>query len=80
MGPVTTYMASCNGDCASFDASNAKWFKIDAAGYSNGKWAATKLIENGAKWTSTIPSELKAGEYVSAVLLYPRTSSLTTSP
>ena len=65
MGPVSTYMTSCDGPCTSFDASNAKWFKVDAAGYSNGKWAATQLIENGAKWTSTIPAELKAGEYVS---------------
>ena len=59
-------MTSCDGDCKSFDASKASWFKIDAAGYSNGKWASTKLIENGNKWTSTIPSELKDGEYVSS--------------
>ncbi|EIW63682.1 uncharacterized protein TRAVEDRAFT_34449 [Trametes versicolor FP-101664 SS1] len=64
MGPVTTYMTDCKGDCSTFDASNAKWFKIDAAGYTNGQWAATQLIANGAKWTSTIPSELKAGEYL----------------
>ena len=64
MGPVSTYMASCNGECQNFDVSGAKWFKIDAAGYSNGKWAATQLIDNGFKWTSTVPSELKAGEYV----------------
>ncbi|CDO72529.1 Auxilliary Activities Family 9 protein [Trametes cinnabarina] len=63
-GPVSTYMASCNGDCSKFDVSDAKWFKIDAAGYSNGKWAATQLIDNGYKWTSVIPSELKAGEYL----------------
>ncbi|KAI0329410.1 hypothetical protein GY45DRAFT_1253005 [Cubamyces sp. BRFM 1775] len=64
MGPVSTYMASCNGECQNFDVSGAKWFKIDAAGYSNGKWAATQLIDNGFKWTSTVPSELKAGEYL----------------
>ncbi|RDX55149.1 hypothetical protein OH76DRAFT_1339695 [Lentinus brumalis] len=63
-GPVSTYMTSCNGDCKNFDASNAKWFKVDAAGFSNGKWAATQLIENGNKWTSTIPSQLKAGQYL----------------
>ncbi|KAI8992995.1 glycosyl hydrolase family 61-domain-containing protein [Trametes punicea] len=64
MGPVSTYMASCNGDCSKFDVSGAKWFKIDAAGYSNGKWAATQLIDNGYKWTSTVPSQLKAGQYL----------------
>lgn len=67
MGPVSTYMTSCDGDCTSFDASNAKWFKVDASGYSNGKWAATQLIDNGFKWTSTIPSGLKPGNYVSTV-------------
>nr|VWO97201.1 Homeobox domain-containing protein [Ganoderma boninense] len=64
MGPVSTYMTSCNGDCTKFDASNAKWFKVDASGYTNGKWAATQLIDNGFKWTSTIPSGLKAGNYL----------------
>ncbi|OSD06900.1 lytic polysaccharide monooxygenase [Trametes coccinea BRFM310] len=63
-GPVSTYMASCNGDCSKFDVSSAKWFKIDAAGYTNGKWAATQLIDNGYKWTSVIPSQLKAGQYL----------------
>ncbi|KAI1794153.1 glycosyl hydrolase family 61-domain-containing protein [Ganoderma leucocontextum] len=64
MGPVSTYMTSCNGDCKTFDASNAKWFKVDASGYTNGKWAATQLIDNGFKWTSTIPSGLKPGNYL----------------
>ena len=43
-GPVTTFMASCNGDCSSFTASNGKWFKIDQGGYTNGQWASDKLI------------------------------------
>ncbi|KAH9858689.1 glycosyl hydrolase family 61-domain-containing protein [Lenzites betulinus] len=64
LGPVSTYMAACNGDCVSFDATKAKWFKIDAAGYNDKVWASTQLIDNGFKWTSTIPSELKAGEYL----------------
>ena len=64
MGPVSTYMTSCDGDCTKFDASSAKWFKVDAAGLANGKWAATQLIENGNRWFSTIPSELKPGQYV----------------
>jgi hypothetical protein len=37
-------MASCNGDCSSFTASNGKWFKIDQGGYTNGQWASDKLI------------------------------------
>ncbi|KAI0823671.1 glycosyl hydrolase family 61-domain-containing protein [Trametes gibbosa] len=64
LGPVSTYMAACNGDCESFDVTQAKWFKLDAAGYSGGKWASAQLIDNGFKWTSTVPSQLKAGEYL----------------
>lgn len=63
-GPVTTFMASCNGDCSSFTASDGKWFKIDQAGYTNGQWAATKLIADGNKWTSTIPAGLASGQYL----------------
>jgi hypothetical protein len=44
-GPVSTYMASCDGDCTSFSASNAKWFKLDAGGYDpdTKQWAADLL-------------------------------------
>lgn len=44
-GPVSTYMASCNGDCTKFPASSAKWFKLDAGGYdpTSRQWAADKL-------------------------------------
>jgi Auxiliary Activity family 9 (formerly GH61) len=39
-------MTSCNGDCTTFAANDAHWFKIDAAGYDSGnkQWAAAKLI------------------------------------
>ncbi|CAL1707592.1 unnamed protein product [Somion occarium] len=66
LGPVSTYMASCNGDCTKFNPSGAKWFKIDAAGYdsSSKQWASAKLVADGASWTSTIPSSLAAGDYL----------------
>jgi hypothetical protein len=63
-GPVTTFMASCNGDCSGFTASDGKWFKIDQAGYTNGQWASDKLIADGNKWTSTIPAGLASGQYL----------------
>ncbi|TFK68673.1 hypothetical protein BDN72DRAFT_768969 [Pluteus cervinus] len=63
-GPVTTYMASCGGDCTTFNADNARWFKIDAMGYQDGQWAANKLITNNASWTSTIPAGLAPGQYL----------------
>ncbi|KAG5638868.1 hypothetical protein H0H81_009171 [Sphagnurus paluster] len=58
-------MASCNGNCETFSASNAQWFKIDAEGYdpTTKQWAAAKLIANGFTWTSTIPAELAPGQY-----------------
>ena len=47
-GPVSTYMASCNGDCSTFAANDALWFKIDADGYDSTtrQWAAAKLISS----------------------------------
>lgn len=48
LGPVSTYMASCNGGCKNFNTKDAKWFKIDAAGYDSGKkqWASQVLINS----------------------------------
>ncbi|KAL0956357.1 hypothetical protein HGRIS_002507 [Hohenbuehelia grisea] len=64
LGPVSTYMTSCNGDCTTFDVTGARWFKIDAAGYDNGQWASAKLIADGSSWTSTIPAGLAPGQYL----------------
>lgn len=44
LGPVLTLMASCNGDCSTFNPTDGKWFKIDEGGYTNGKWASEQLI------------------------------------
>ncbi|KAJ3561832.1 hypothetical protein NP233_g9955 [Leucocoprinus birnbaumii] len=65
-GPVSTYMASCDGDCTSFLASNAKWFKVDARGYdpNTKKWATDQLEANNCTWTSTIPAHLETGQYL----------------
>ena len=44
---------------------DAVWFKIDEARYDNGKWAATDvLINQNSTWPVTIPSSLKAGQYL----------------
>jgi len=65
-GPVSTYMASCNDDCTSFSASNARWFKLDAVGYepSTRQWAADKLRANNNSWVSTIPAGIAPGQYL----------------
>ncbi|KAJ8090224.1 hypothetical protein PM082_018819 [Marasmius tenuissimus] len=36
MGPIITYIGSCNGDCKSVDASQIGWQKIDFAGLNPG--------------------------------------------
>jgi hypothetical protein len=72
LGPVWTFMASCEGPCSQFNldldkgGKSLKWFKIDAQGYdaSTKRWASEDLIAAGNKWTSTVPSNLKAGEYL----------------
>lgn len=64
LGPVSHYMASCNGDCKQFDTSDAQWFKVDEAGYDNGVWASTTLIKDNLSSTMTIPAALKPGEYL----------------
>lgn len=63
VGPVLTYIAACNGDCASADKSALKWVKIDEAGF-DGEWAGQKLMDNNFTWTTVVPSTIAAGNYV----------------
>ncbi|KAH6845597.1 glycoside hydrolase [Chaetomium sp. MPI-CAGE-AT-0009] len=71
-GPVLTYLAACNGDCATVDKRQLQWFKIaergqvsyGAGGGVAGVWAADQLRLAGGDWDVTIPSTLKAGNYV----------------
>ncbi|KAF7312866.1 hypothetical protein MKEN_00970900 [Mycena kentingensis (nom. inval.)] len=64
VGPMMTYMASCGGDCTTFDASKAKWFKIQEQGKDDsGKWYQARL-DDGEAASVTIPSSLKAGNYL----------------
>lgn len=71
-GPVITYLANCHGSCETVDKTQLKFNKIEAVGlYSNsttlytpGKYASDQLIQNGNKWTVTIPSTIARGNYV----------------
>lgn len=68
-GPVITYLARCDGDCADVDKTTLEFFKIDAGGLISdslipGIWATDKLIENNDSRTITIPSDIEAGNYV----------------
>ncbi|KAG9100516.1 Esterase/lipase/thioesterase [Ceratobasidium sp. UAMH 11750] len=66
-GPVQVYMANCNGDCDAFDGSGPVWFKVSSQGLVDASkffWASDKLIQAGNSWTQTIPSNIKAGNYL----------------
>ena len=48
IGPLMTYMAECTGTtCDKFDASQAKWFKIDEVGKDPGNdtWVQENIRE-----------------------------------
>lgn len=64
-GPVITYMAKCDGDCANADKTSLKWFKIEESGHIEGeKWASDKLIADGNTWETTVPESIADGNYV----------------
>ena len=68
-GPVITYMANCNGDCAKVEKSTLKFFKIEESGLIDGssipgQWASDKLIADGNTWEVAVPSSIAAGNYV----------------
>ncbi|KZV89121.1 family 61 putative glycoside hydrolase [Exidia glandulosa HHB12029] len=64
-GPLITYMAKAPSDITKWQpGSSAVWFKVHQAGYSNGVWASTALINSGGLYTFTIPKSLKAGQYL----------------
>ncbi|KAF1948650.1 glycoside hydrolase [Byssothecium circinans] len=63
-GPIINYIAPCNGDCTTLTPGALRWSKISAAGLSNGKWPTDPLPTNNFTSSLTIPSKLKAGNYV----------------
>ncbi|KAL4782628.1 glycosyl hydrolase family 61-domain-containing protein [Aspergillus varians] len=64
-GPVIDYLANCNGDCSTVDKTTLKFFKVDQDGLTgDDTWASDKLVAQGGSWDITIPTDLKAGNYV----------------
>ncbi|KAJ7828029.1 glycosyl hydrolase family 61-domain-containing protein [Mycena olivaceomarginata] len=64
VGPMMTYLAKCDANCAGYDASKARWFKIAEQGQDgNGNWAQAKL-DDGSPARVKIPGNLEAGEYL----------------
>lgn len=65
-GPIITYVAECSGSCTSVDKTTLKWVKIQEQGIDidTQVWASQVLIDQGGEWSVTVPSSLKAGNYV----------------
>ncbi|KAF5102262.1 hypothetical protein D0Z00_000445 [Geotrichum galactomycetum] len=63
-GPVMTYLADCGGDCRTVDPSTLSYFKIDHAGFENGKWITDKIIANNNSYSLTIPEDIAPGNYI----------------
>ncbi|KAK4099283.1 lytic polysaccharide monooxygenase [Parathielavia hyrcaniae] len=69
-GPVLTYIAPCNGDCAGVDKTALRWTKIAESGLVSGPantegiWASDVLRQNGGVNSATIPASLAPGKYV----------------
>lgn len=67
-GPVMVWLFKCAGDFASCDGSGRGWFKIDQMGLWGGvldsnNWATAIVVKN-LKWSSAIPKNLAAGNYL----------------
>jgi len=74
VGPVLTYLAACNGNCAYAKKEELEWVKIDELAWLNstdsktlelgGTWATDVFIANNFSWVTTIPPVLSSGNYV----------------
>jgi len=66
LGPMMTYMASCGSStCDKFDATRARWFKINQVGRKDGSanWAQWDVAQGRAD-NVTIPPTLASGNYL----------------
>ncbi|KDN35740.1 hypothetical protein RSAG8_11363, partial [Rhizoctonia solani AG-8 WAC10335] len=79
-GPALVYMASCEGSCATFNPSNAKFFKIAQEGldgskkpnqsgndhlpWGQGLWAQNRIQYENSYHWFNIPADIKAGQYL----------------
>ncbi|KAJ4323661.1 hypothetical protein N0V94_001720 [Neodidymelliopsis sp. IMI 364377] len=67
-GPIIEYIAPCNGDCTTLTPGALRWTKISQKGLitpgGSGTWATDDLIKNKFASSTTIPKNLKAGNYV----------------
>lgn len=66
-GPLITYMAKCDGDCSSFDATQGKYFKIDEVGKTKvpgNDWYQNTILHAGKMYDVKLPDDLPSGDYI----------------
>ncbi|KAG9018600.1 hypothetical protein FRB90_011268 [Tulasnella sp. 427] len=66
-GPLITYLAKCDGDCSTFDATKGKWFKIDQVGKTKtpgNEWFQDTILHKGKQYSVKIPSGVASGNYL----------------
>ncbi|KAI0739116.1 glycosyl hydrolase family 61-domain-containing protein [Daedaleopsis nitida] len=65
-GHVLTYLAQCDGDCSTFDATKGQFFKIqeDKDGVPNTLRPAYDKSVDGNRYDVTIPGGVPAGNYI----------------
>ncbi|KAE8448882.1 hypothetical protein EG329_008678 [Mollisiaceae sp. DMI_Dod_QoI] len=68
-GPITDYLANCNGPCETVDKTKLKWFKIDELALLDpskqyGYWSTDVMIANNNTWVVKIPPTIAPGNYV----------------
>jgi hypothetical protein len=69
-GPILTYIAPCNGDCATVDKTTLRWTKIAEEGIiegpanTQGYWTTDKMRDAAGINSATIPESIAPGNYV----------------
>ncbi|EIW75818.1 glycoside hydrolase family 61 protein [Coniophora puteana RWD-64-598 SS2] len=65
VGPIMAYLAKCDGECSSYNSSNAEWFKISELGLKPGNttWYQADIMA-GEPANVTLPSNLASGQYL----------------
>ncbi|KAF2749601.1 lytic polysaccharide monooxygenase [Sporormia fimetaria CBS 119925] len=64
-GPIINYIAPCDGDCTTKSAQSLRWTKISQGAIVSGNtWVTDQMLTNNFTSTTTIPRNLKAGNYV----------------
>jgi len=65
-GPCSAYLKKIPSgkSVTDYPGSGDGWFKIFDDGFRDGKFCATRLMENDGKMTFKLPTDLEAGEYL----------------